>query len=358
MGTLIGLKTIAAAHSQCLGWVKTRTPRQRSHVSFRQLRTNHRMSAVLQCTSRPVACYILTDNRLLIEHLPQFRRCGVPFCFEVRFRMSRPIDADRLQEEIRSATFKQPLRFWRPWGTAKDEGWLAIESCGYATFAEACENGVRVQDALLMGAAKQQVGVEFIGRGAVSSVAVFSQGRHELVDPGAPLPVPLKAQELIGMVTAAVGNAWALTANQRVAAELLNDSLFAMSPEARFLLRVSSVEALCPQSDQTEAFRDLVARVRASIPAEASNQDQNQLKEALERVAKRQSVRSAYMSKIRRLLGDEKAKRFDVLYERRSDFLHDGKGRGTLGEGANAASEICLALLLADIARSVAGLVR
>jgi hypothetical protein len=36
-------------------------------------------------------------------------------------------------------------------------------------------------------------------------------------------------------------------------------------------------------------------------------------------------------------------------------FLHDGEGRGTLGEAANATFEICLELLLADIAQSAAG---
>jgi hypothetical protein len=288
-----------------------------------------------------------TGGRDIIKyHVPAlFGRCDVPFCFEVRFRTSRPIDANRLEAEIRSATFKQPLRFWRPLGTAKDEGWLAIESRGYATFEEADNSGVRVQDALLMGAAKREVGVEFTGRGAVSSVSVFGGGQHDIVDPGAPLPVPLKGPELIDIVTTAVESTSELTPNQRVAAELLNDSFFDMLPEARFLLRVSAVEALCPQADQTEAFRDLVDRVLASIPADASNQ----IKEALERVAKRQSVRSAYMSKIKQLLGNDKAKQFDALYRRRSDFLHDGAGRGTLGEAANAALEICWKLLLADI---------
>jgi hypothetical protein len=127
-----------------------------------------------------------------------------------------------------------------------------------------------------------------------------------------------------------------------------------MSPEASFLLRVSAVEALCTRAEQTEAFRDLIESTLASIPAEGSNQDRNQIKEARKRIAKRQSVRSAYTSKIKRLLGDGNAKRFEGLYERRSDFLHDGRGRGTLGEDVNVALDISLALLLADIAQSAA----
>jgi hypothetical protein len=44
----------------------------------------------------------------------------------------------------------------------------------------------------------------------------------------------------------------------------------------------------------------------------------------LERDTSKQSVRSAYMSKFRRLLGNDKAKEFDELYTVRSKFLHEG----------------------------------
>jgi hypothetical protein len=272
------------------------------------------------------------------------------YCFELRFRTSRPIHAhaDRLDEEIRSTKFKQ-LRFWRPWGTAKDENWLAIESCGYAISEEARDCAVQAGDALLIGALKREIGIELTGRGAVPSMAVYPGGQSDVVDPGAPLPVPLEAQELIEMVSTAVESALSLTTNQRVAAELLNDSFFEMSPEARFLLRVSAIEAMCPQDDQTGTLKDHVDRLLASIPAEASSQDRNQLEEVLKRVAKRQTVRGAYMSKIRRLLGDDDARRFDDLYRERSNFLHDGAGRGTLGQAANAALELCWKLLQTDI---------
>jgi hypothetical protein len=190
------------------------------------------------------------------------------------------------------------------------------------------------------------VGVEFVGRGSIFGVNVFACGQHDTFDPGAPLPVPLRGPDLIDLVTTAVNSISGLTPNQRVAAELLNNSFFEMSPEARFLLRVSAVEALCPQADQTEDFRNLVDNVLASIPEDPSNQ----IKEALKRLAKRETVRSAYMSKIKRLLGNDNAKTFDELYRRRSNFLHEGAERGTLGEAANTALKICRELLLADIA--------
>jgi len=98
------------------------------------------------------------------------------------------------------------------------------------------------------------------------------------------------------MMGAAVESAASLTANQRVAAELLNDSFFKMSREASFLLRVSAVEALCPQADQTDAFRTIVDSVLASIPKEAPSSARDQIKQSLKRLAARQSVRSAYTS--------------------------------------------------------------
>ena len=88
----------------------------------------------------------------------------------------------------------------------------------------------------------------------------------------------------------------------------MSASFFKMSPEASFLLRVSAVEALCPQADQTDAFRTMVDGVLTSLPRDAPSSDRDQIEQALRRLAARQSVRSAYKSKIKQLLGDDKAK--------------------------------------------------
>jgi hypothetical protein len=194
----------------------------------------------------------------------------------------------------------------------------------------------------------EKVGVEFYLRGAVEAIHVYPGGQFELRDPGLPLPTILSDQELKEMVGAAVESATSLKTNQRVTAELLNDSFFKMSPEASFLVRVSTVEALCPQADQTENFRGIVDSVLASIPEDASALDRDQIRQALNR------LRSAYKSKIKQLFGDDKADKFDALYGLRSNFLHDGSGRNSLGDAADATLEIGLQLLLADIAHSAA----
>jgi len=271
----------------------------------------------------------------------------MPYCFDVKFRTARPIGADKLEEVFKPRAFKRPLRLYRPDGMNRHEGWLAVESCGYADFAEARAGGARLQEALLITAAKRKVGVEFYVCGAVEAIHVYPGGQFELRDPGLPLPTILSDQELKEMVVAAVESATSLKTNQRVTAELLNDSFFKMSPEASFLVRVSTVEALCPQADQTENFRGIVDSVLASIPEDASAPDRD-------RLAKRQSVRSAYKSKIKQLFGDDKADKFDALCGLRSNFLHDGSGRDSLGDAADATLEMGLQLLLADIAHSAA----
>jgi hypothetical protein len=102
----------------------------------------------------------------------------------------------------------------------EDEGWLAIKFCGFETCNEARDGCALVQDALLMRAVKQKVGVN------VGNVVVFPTGSLDLMDPGAPLPIPLNAHELVDMVSAAVESPSALTENQKVAAETAERLVF------------------------------------------------------------------------------------------------------------------------------------
>ena len=95
------------------------------------------------------------------------------YCFDVRFRTPRPIAADKIEEVFNAAPFKRPLRFYRPDGMNRHDGWLAVESCGSADFGEAEASGVRLQEGLLIVAAKQKVGVEFYLRGAVKAIHVY-----------------------------------------------------------------------------------------------------------------------------------------------------------------------------------------
>jgi hypothetical protein len=126
----------------------------------------------------------------------------VPYCFDVRFRTPRPVAADKLEEMFKDAPFERRLRFYRPDGMNRHDGWLAVESCGYADFGEAKASGALLQEGLLIVAAKQKVGVELYLRGAVKAINVYPEGRFELRDPGLPLPTPLSDDELKEMMNA------------------------------------------------------------------------------------------------------------------------------------------------------------
>jgi hypothetical protein len=273
------------------------------------------------------------------------------YCFEVRFRASRPIATDRIEQEFKAVTFKQPLSLSRAEGMNTRENWLVVRSCGYADHREAEASAEQLQEQLLIVAAKQEVGVEFYLRGATKA-HVYPDGTLDIRDAGLPLPVALSADDLKKTMDEAVSSAVALTTNQRVAAELLNDSFFDMPPEARFLLRVSAIEALCPQAGQTEAFNKVVIGLIGSIPKETADADRNRIEHALKMLAARKSVGSSCKAKIKQLLGDNKAKQFQTLYDQRSRFIHKGAGRGTLNAPAGAALELAWELLLADIGQS------
>src|SRR5258707_14919511 len=108
----------------------------------------------------------------------------VPYCFDVRFRTPRPIDANNLEEVFKPTAFKRPLRLYRPDGMNRHDGWLAVESCGYADFGEAQASGVRLQEGLLSAAAKRKADVEFYPCGMTKAFGVYARGIIEIKDPG------------------------------------------------------------------------------------------------------------------------------------------------------------------------------
>ena len=68
---------------------------------------------------------------------------------------------------------------------------------------------------------------------------------------------------------------------------------------------------------------------------------------------KKQSLRQSYMNKFRTLLSEREAKAFDALYQKRSKLVHDGQGRGELTQAVNEALDLAVALLAADLRRTV-----
>jgi hypothetical protein len=141
----------------------------------------------------------------------------------------------------------------------------------------------------------------------------------------------------------------ALTERQRNCAALLNDSFFVAQTEGQFILRISAVEALCDQAVRDADYQAAIEGLERHLATQSMD---SEIRETLQRTlanAKRQSLRSAYMTKFRTLRSDADAKAFDDLYQKRSKLVHDGLGRGELREAADAALHLAVSLLEAEL---------
>lgn len=140
-----------------------------------------------------------------------------------------------------------------------------------------------------------------------------------------------------------------LTERQRNCAALLNDSFFVAQTEGQFILRISAVEALCDQAVRDPDYQAAIEGLEQHLATQSMD---SEIRETLQRTlanAKRQSLRSAYMTKFRTLRSDADAKAFDDLYQKRSKLVHDGIGRGELSDATNAALHLAVNLLEAEL---------
>lgn len=199
-------------------------------------------------------------------------------------------------------------------------------------------------------AAREQSGREL--RGDMIGLMTYEEGSVVLVriEATASISLPLALfQEELEQV--AQGRC-VLNERQRTCAALLNDSHFAVQDEAVFILLISAVEALCDQKDLPQSYVDAVGSLREHLAGLLLDRVvQKSLEGTLAYVAK-QSLRQAYLTKIKTLLDDQRADAFDQLYVLRSKFLHEGKGRGDLRGKIGEAREIGVALFRADLARA------
>ncbi len=146
-----------------------------------------------------------------------------------------------------------------------------------------------------------------------------------------------------------------LSERQLTCAALLNDTFFVGRAEAKFVLAISAVEALCAQENAPPEQLSAIATLCQTLNSiDVSKTVRESLLRTLER-GRKKSIRQAYMEKLRSLLGDQDANLFDKLYSSRSAFVHEGRGRGALEQLANDAHSIAVRLLDADV-KSLAGI--
>ncbi len=145
-----------------------------------------------------------------------------------------------------------------------------------------------------------------------------------------------------------------LTIRQRTCAALLNDSQYVAQDEARFILCVSAVEALCGRAPLPLGHLSAIEALSDHLPNVTVDPEIREHVASILQNARQQAIRQAYLAKFRERLGEEAAKEFDKLYKRRSAFIHDGQGRGSLREAGTSARELAARLLEADVMATAA----
>jgi hypothetical protein len=287
------------------------------------------------------------------------------YCFRLKFRMGTLLNLVSTPARLSLGSVPVQIATNAPRVPGTDQ-WIAIKSCGYGDLEGARAAALQLKDAILVAGAKgfaadfgidrpisqlahasknlskEQFGITI--RDDVHGIDIYKNQAVRHFQFSATISVSMDANEFVKRIddVAEVGR---LTDRVRTGAEIINDSLFSLPAEARFLLRISAVEAMSPQAKCGGAVKQTIEALIAELSRVALEEgDRKVIADALNQ-AKRQSVRQACLSMVRLRLGEASARRFDELYKLRSKYVHEGEGRGRLLEAAEDSLKIGVELL-------------
>jgi len=250
--------------------------------------------------------------------------------------------------------------------------WATAKVDGFATVEEAREAGQRLGDTLLIVGAVAQLGID-IGfsrstlqfgvavheavreqtgrelRAETHGLMIYEKGTVKIIEMQARGSVLISAESFEENLAYWIKMPRTVTERQRNCASLINDSFFMNNIEGQFILRISAAEALCEQSPLGANYQTVIEDLERHLEKQAVDLE---VRETLRRTlanSRRQSIRQSYMTKIRSLCSNAEATEFDKLYEKRSRLVHEGIGRGELGEAANAALRLAVSLLKSEL---------
>jgi hypothetical protein len=292
------------------------------------------------------------------------------WCFRLKFRVVTNVDVpEHCTISVPPLLASAKISSNQPLAPGANQ-WMAIKATGYESEKAAWSAAMCLKDAILIAGAKG-FGADFgtntaksrlasfikdsakekfgtIIRDEVHGIDVFEDGDVRHFEASAQASVHMELSHFEKSV-AEVAEA-RLTATSRTGAELLNDSLFNMPDEARFLLRISAIESMCQQGQRPEPVQALIDQLLKAMPSMTADSSAEETMRSVLKDSRRESVRRACLGKIRKMLGDNAAKQFDQLYDLRSKYLHDGRGRGFMAGPAEEARLLAMSLLEAEIA--------
>jgi hypothetical protein len=296
--------------------------------------------------------------------------------FRLRFRTAKPFTSDEerltIPEDAHGPAFEIAAS---PSGSLREAKWLSIRMGGFSSDDEARQHALELTDRLLVVGGIRTMGFDF-GQNRVTA-GLFNVFRNALErengfrirdnihgldvfeeDPeqetrffsveahASVTEPPALFSEVFRQIRAATVT---LSERQRIALELMNDSLFPASPDAQLLIRVSAMEVLADQGDRPLGVRNVLGRLVDMLPQmDADGEDKRIVREILLNLTK-ESIGQASRRKVRALLGDDRIAEFNLIYRARSELVHAGKGRGQNAEVAGKALFMAVALINAEL---------
>ena len=199
------------------------------------------------------------------------------FCFRILFRLGHRLESDETETQVHVDSVSRPLTLAGRTGTLKDSKGLVFKAGGYSSDQEARAEGVRLMHAMLLlggviagspvhfgaGTLRSQWSESIKEKAAirdeVDGLDVYENGNIGFLAFDAKMEVSSTTVALANLINEGAKKAVELNERQKIAAELINDSRFEVSGDARFLLRIAAVEALSPQLPPPEHVVTLLA---------------------------------------------------------------------------------------------------
>lgn len=298
------------------------------------------------------------------------------YAFRLRFRTAKPFKSDESRVTVPrdehgsefaiAATPDEPLNA---------ANWLSVRINGFNSAETARERAFKIKDQLLLLGAIRYMGFDFGHdqtttriydplrssleensgsrlRDNVHGLDVFEEDpEHEtrFFSVNARISVTESPAHFVTFFQRIRAASLEFTKRQRIALELINDSLFPASPDAQLLIRVAAIETLCERGPRPEGQRALLSKLLGLLDALVpSTEDKKTIYQMLTREMK-EPAGEACRKKVRALLCEPREQDLRLINRARNRLIHGGEGRGQIEQEAGTALSLAVDLTRADI---------
>lgn len=294
------------------------------------------------------------------------------YCFRLRFRT--PNDSAISTEECQVFLGKYLLRALNA-QSLKDARWLELKGGGYATEVEALRDGARAKEALMYAGGASQVGVDCgedkatghvnkmlklklekkTGKpvyDGIHGLAAYPEVEATFVDVRADVSVGRSIDRFRNAFIDGLENLGPFSDRQMIALELINGYQFEAPTTNRLLLAITAIEVLCERPKRSRSFIGLVDEILRAIEGQDGDSAEKARLKGLVAREKVESIGTSCRLRIQGMLGKDAARRFKVLYEQRSDAIHEGRRLPRASSAPHEAYQLAWRLLEAELRKS------